>query len=245
MNVFLYDGSFEGLLTSIYHSFYSPIPPDSIYEKNTFQADMLTIPTIIETDIDKMNKVKTAIIHKIDSITVRNVYLIYLSNENEKGIIMYSYLKEAFKLGSDIHNFLHLDIVKKVNLLCRRVKLEAHRFKGFVRFSYINNQFLYSTINPDNNILELICPHFMNRFSNENWIIHDVNRNIAGVYNQHSLEIFYVEPEEFNNIKNLKDEYSILWKEYFNSTNIKERENIRLQKRMMPKRYWAHIPETQ
>lgn len=243
MNIFLYDGSFEGLLTSIYHSFYSPLPPNGIYEKETFQGDMLTVPTLVNTDMDKMNKVKTAIINKIDSIALKNIYLVYLSNEKEKGMLIYAYLKQAFKLGSDIHSFLHFDIVKKVNLICRRVTLESHRFKGFVRFSYIENKFLYSSINPDNNILELICSHFMKRFPKENWIIHDINRNIAGIYNQESWEIYPIDSKEFEMIRNVQDEYSSLWKEYFKSTTIKERENTRLQKRMMPQRYWSHLVE--
>ncbi|ETI99568.1 MAG: hypothetical protein Q611_LSC00264G0001, partial [Leuconostoc sp. DORA_2] len=41
-----------------------------------------------------------------------------------------------------------------------------------------------------------------------------------------------------------KDEYSSLWKCYFKSTTIEERKNLRLQRQMMPKRYWKHIFET-
>ena len=205
---------------------------------------MLTTVKHLETDLEKYKKVKTAIVTKIDPLALSKIYSLYLSNYKNKGIICYKYLKTAFKIGSDIHKHLYLDVVREIDLIERRVSLEAHRFTGFVRFSLINNKFLYSPIEPDNNILELISPHFQRRFSNEYWIIHDIKRNIASVYNKVSWEITEMNDDIYNSLKNYNDEFEDLWKNYFVSITIKERANPKLQKRMMPKRYWKNLTET-
>jgi len=187
--------------------------------------------------------VKNSIVTKIDPLALNKIYKLYLSNYKDKGILCYRYLKIAFKLGSNIHKYLHLDEVRELDLIDRRVSIESHRFEGFVRFKYINNSFLYSSIDPDNNILEIISPHFQRRFSNEYWIIHDIKREIASVYNKISWEIKETDTKTYNSLKNYNDNFQDLWKGYFKSTTIKERINPKLQKRQMPKRYWANLSE--
>lgn len=240
----VYEDSFEGFLTAIYYAFYSKEDITSIDTNSYDDIDMLTTVKYLETDLEKYKKVKTAIVTKIDPLALSKIYSLYLSNNNNKGIICYKYLKTAFKFGSDIHKHLYLDEVREIDLIERRVSLEAHRFTGFVRFSLINNKFLYSPIEPDNNILELISPHFQRRFSNEYWIIHDIKRNIASVYNKVSWEITEMNDDIYNSLKNYNDEFEDLWKNYFISTAIKERTNPKLQKQYMPKRYWKNLTET-
>lgn len=245
MSILVYDDSFEGLLTSIYHAFYSKSHIEGIYGKSDFNAPLLLGELIdIKTDFDKFKKVRNAIINKIDLLCLQKIYMVYLSCAENKGMILFNYLKIAFKLKKDTHSFLHIDVIRKVDDIKKKVTSEAHIFKGFVRFKSIDNNFLYSSIEPDNDILELIANHFMKRFSNEYWIIHDISRNKAIVYNTHNYEIIELLKEDCKNLIGHKDEYSSLWKEYFKSTTIEERRNLPLQKRMMPKRYWKHIFET-
>ena len=239
----IYEDSFEGFLTAIYDAFYSKEEITSIECDDNCELDMITTIKHTKTDIEKYNKVKDAIVTKIDPLALNKIYKLYLSNHKDKGLLCYKYLKTAFKVGSDIHKHLYLDTVRELDLIERRVSLEAHRFTGFVRFSLINNNFLYSPIEPDNNILELISPHFANRFSNENWIIHDVKRNIASIYNKVSWEIIEMNSDIYNSLKNYTDEFEDLWKNYFTSTAIKERTNPKLQRRSMPKRYWKNLTE--
>lgn len=239
----IYEDSFEGFLCAIYNAFYSKEEVTSIEINDDFDIDMLTIIEYVETDIEKYKKVKDAIVSKIDPLALNKIYKLHLSNYKNKGLLCYKYLKLAFKLGTNIHKHLYIDEVKKLDLIERRVSLEAHRFTGFVRFSLINNKLLYSSIEPDNNILELISPHFKSRFSNEYWIIHDVKRNIASIYNKISWEIIEMDNDIYNSFKNYNDEFEDLWRNYFKSTSIKERSNLKLQKRSMPKRYWNNLTE--
>jgi probable DNA metabolism protein len=246
MKIYIYDNSFEGLLTSIYDAFYSKTPPASIYGKNESNVPLLLGELIeIITNKDKFKKVKYAVINKIDFLALRKIYIMYLSNCDDKAMVIYKYLKIAFKLGHNVHNFLNIDVVRLVDNVTRRVTFECHRFEGFIRFNYLDEKFLYSSIEPDNDIIELIGDHFKKRFPNEYFIIHDISREKALVYNTTSYEIMTMDRETYEKLRLHNDEYTNLWKAYFNATTIEERRNLRLQCRMMPKRYWKHILETE
>ena len=245
MKIFIYDDTFEGLLTSIYDGFYSKEPPTSIYGKNQSNTPLLLgeIMKII-TEKNKFTKVRDAIINKIDFLALKKIYMVYLSNHEDKAIIIFKYLKIAFELGHDVHSFLNIDVIRLIDDINRKVSLECHRYEGFIRFDYIYEKFLYSSIEPDNDIVELLGDHFKNRFSREYFIIHDISREKALIYNRISYEVVVMVKDTFENLKSHDDEYKNLWKTYFNSTTIQERKNPKLQCRMMPKRYWKHIFET-
>lgn len=246
MKIYLYDDTFEGLLTSIYDAFYSNgSPPTSIYGKSQANTPLL-LGNIVEisTDINKFKKVKNAIINKINFLSLKKIYFAFLSNYEDKGIIIFNYLKVAFKLGPDVHDFLNVDVIRLVDNITKKVLNECHRFEGFVRFNQIEEKLLYSSIEPDNDILELIGDHFKNRFPREYFIIHDISRQKALIYNTNFYEIIDMDMETYERLKFHNDEYTDLWKTYFKATTIQERKNLKLQCRMMPKRYWKHILET-
>ncbi|MBC2458773.1 TIGR03915 family putative DNA repair protein [Clostridium beijerinckii] len=246
MKIYLYDDTFEGLLTSIYDAFYSNgSPPTSIYGKSQTNTPLL-LGNIVEisTDINKFKKVKNAIINKINFLSLKKIYFAFLSNYEDKGIIIFNYLKIAFKLGPDVHDFLNIDVIRLVDNITKKVLNECHRFEGFIRFNQIEEKLLYSSIEPDNDILELIGDHFKNRFPREYFIIHDISRQKALIYNTNFYEIIDMDMETYEKLKSHNDEYTDLWKTYFKATTIQERKNLKLQCRMMPKRYWKHILET-
>ncbi|NMF03159.1 TIGR03915 family putative DNA repair protein [Clostridium beijerinckii] len=246
MKIYLYDDTFEGLLTSIYDAFYSNgSPPTSIYGKSQTNTPLLLGDIVeISTDINKFKKVKNAIINKINFLSLKKIYFAFLSNYEDKGIIIFNYLKIAFKLGPDVHDFLNIDVIRLVDNITKKVLNECHRFEGFIRFNQIEEKLLYSSIEPDNDILELIGDHFKNRFPREYFIIHDISRQKALIYNTNFYEIIDMDMETYEKLKFHNDEYTDLWKTYFKATTIQERKNLKLQCRMMPKRYWKHILET-
>ncbi|MGL5151244.1 MAG: TIGR03915 family putative DNA repair protein, partial [Clostridium sp.] len=176
MKIFIYDASFQGLLTAIYHSFYSKENELNITTSDRLTPSFLDEEVLVESNEELSSKVEKSIIEKISKATLSNIYLLFLSSYENKEMLIYDYLKLGFKVGKDVNDMVHLDVVRDVKLQVRKVTLEGHRFKGFVRFSYINNEFLFSSISPDHNILELISPHFQKRFTNEYWIIHDKKR---------------------------------------------------------------------
>ena len=125
----------------------------------------------------------------------------------------------------------------------KRALAECHKFKGLLRFQEISDNLCYASIHPDNNILEPIGHHFINRLSSINFIIHDKNRNICFVYNNKNYKIIngtYINIPEFTENEKM---YQELWKMFFKTIYIKERKNPRCQMQFMPKKYWKDLIE--
>ena len=67
------------------------------------------------------------------------------------------------------------------------------------------------------------------------------------MYNKESAIIInFTKSQAEDFIKSDSDkEFENLWSVFYKATDIEERKNLRLQRQMMPKRYWKHIFETQ
>ena len=87
--VYLYDGTFEGLLTSVYYSYYTRPHAQKIYNINDYEPNFLDETKIIETDITKFEKVYNAIINKIGQNSLNKIYLVYLSEDYESANYIY------------------------------------------------------------------------------------------------------------------------------------------------------------
>ena len=244
INVYTYDGSFEGFLTCIYESYYRKDNPVEIISCFEYEPTLISNQVIIETDIIKADKVVNAIIEKISSDALQNIFDVFLSNVPGSDTTLYAYIKLGFKLGGKTDMHLHNDIVLNVHKIKRKVIIETHNMLGFIRFKQVASNLFYSSIEPDHNILSLISPHFAERLSAESWIIHDLSREIASLYKDGKWIITSLKKEAASLL--LNDDgfyYETLWQEFFRTIAIEERKNPRLQARLMPRRYWKHLTE--
>lgn len=244
MKEFLYDGSFEGLLTCVFYG-YTSKEEVKITCQSSYVPTLITQAVYIETEEDKFQRVYDSIENKLSSSTLRNVYYLYLSEVSGVEDLILKYLKLCYKYGDKINLAKNNDIIISVDKYCKRVSYESHRFTGFVRFKEIGPLTFYAPIEPDHNILPLLSSHFTKRFSDQHFIIHDVKREIALIYNKKEVTIAPLSKEKGETLtaSSLNDNFEDLWKQFYKSVNIVERENPRCQKRMMPRRYWKHLTE--
>lgn len=240
---YIYDGSFEGLLTCIYEAYYKRENPDRIIPNELSQLNMLDLNINIPSDTEKASRVYNSIPVKISSDALDNVYYAYLSEEAESGKCIYEYLKLGWKIGSKIDMFLSEDRVLKLHKIVQRVGTERHRMLGLLRFSECRDGIYYSQIEPDHNILQLLAPHFANRMADQNWIIHDMKRGIAAIYNMKNWILTELELRSLPDMSSREAFYQSLWKQYFMSISIESRTNLKLQVQHMPRRYWSHLVE--
>lgn len=120
------------------------------------------------------------------------------------------------------------------------IRREAHKYKGFVRFEETDIGF-FARIAPKYDILPLIAGHFFERYG-DNRIIYDEKRKKAAVISQNGYEIVNASAEKFETSTSEK-RFTALWKKFFDSITIDERENKKLQQSFAPKRYREHMPE--
>lgn len=238
---YLYDGSFDGLLTCIYHSYYSA-PATGIYLQRNYQYSLIDPFLDIQTEPELAYKVYAAISSKISGDTLNHVYYVFLSAHPKKELLIHSYLRLGFKLGPSINSYITHPDVLPILQTSRKVSFEAHRFQGLLRFSDMG-KYLYASFEPDHNIVMLLAEFFADRLKQELFIIHDSRRNIAAIYN--SCEWYL---SDFNSAIEfqLSDEerfYQELWSKYFGQIGIESRKNLRLQAQFIPQRYRHNLPE--
>ena len=205
-----------------------------------------TIHGYIETDYEKAQRVFNGIEKNICYEALYNSYNAFLSNTPDKEIYILKYVCNGFDIGPQINNMLTTSYVFKVINMRKRALAECHKLKGLLRFQEIGENLCYSSIHPDNNILEPLGHHFVRRMPSMNFIIHDKNRNLCFLYSNKEYKIIDASginiPDNFELSYNEKS-YQELWKLFFNTIAIKERTNRKCQMQFMPKKYWKDLIE--
>ncbi len=239
---YIYDNSFEGFLTCIHRAYYTREDPNYIITREE-QIDLLIKTIEVETDLEKSKKVYKAIQEKISNQALRKVFVVFLSEESQMGLIILNYLRIGFKMGPKVDDYNIHPAVDEIDKLYKKVSHERHRLLGLARFKELENGIYYSQLEPDYNVISLIAPHFSQRLKNERWIIHDIKRGIAVFYNKKEWVLRNLEePEDFI-ISEKEEGYQDMWREYYKHISIGNRKNTRQKKAYMPTRYWKHLVE--
>ena len=158
--------------------------------------------------------------------------------------IAFRYLRLLAKTKAPIGKRLaDLDVFHAVECM-KKVRYEIHRFHGFIRFMETASGALYAPFSPDNDICDLLAPYFQRRFPNFPFVLHDVKRGIATVYD--GKNIFTAPLNEAQVVLSANEtEWQSLWKSYYSAVNIPSRERLKQMKSFMPTRYWKFLPEKQ
>jgi probable DNA metabolism protein len=241
--IYLYDGSFEGLLSAIFESYARHELPLSITEDSNVQQALFCDYYFVTTDEEKSERVFRSIQQKVSPVAMENIYYTYLSCAPGKGRLCLDYVRAGLRFGPGVDSHLTVDCVNTVLLLSQNVSHEAHQYTGFVRFSELDGGIYYSEIEPKNHVLPILAQHFTERLPQMPWMIHDLNRHLCLVYNGASC---YLAPtSSMPKIQYSEEEqaYRKLWRKFYETVEIKERSNERCRRGHMPKRYWKHLTE--
>lgn len=106
-----------------------------------------------------------------------------------------------------------------------------------------HREVLYAQIEPQNDLLELMADHFLERYRSDPFIIHDIQREKALFAGGGQWYIASLPADIAVRLSQGELMYRTLWKSYFDTIAIKERTNPRCQKNFMPMRYWNHLTE--
>ena len=240
--VYVYDGDFLSLCHLIFYLIKNKIKPDQIktvlYNPSLFE-EMIHFHVPYKEDLlDRM-------VTSFGAFTFRSLYYVFLSNEENKELILYYFLLNALKYPKSITKMRNLKCVSEVLRIAQYVSHESHKMKGFLRFKELENKILYAEMEPTNHILFLVSPHFQKRLKQEYWIIKDVGRDLYAIYNK--KDVFYVTDKEFTMCTKIfskeEENMEMLWKMFYKTIGIKERKNDRCRMNFMPKKYWKYITE--
>ena len=146
---------------------------------------------------------------------------------------------KAFKVARTIKNRLGGQVYEAVCYAAASV----HPEKGTAIF-YLLRRALEKG-RSDTRVLELLAPHFSDRFPNENWMIYDKKRQKVLAHEQGGECTVYIQAvlntQETDPVQS--DEYENLWKAFCSHITIPERKNPGLQRQFVPLKFRSNMPE--
>lgn len=254
MVTYIFNGTFEGLLAAVF-DFYDLKPAGGA----TLVWDKFHQPAILEethaviSDEAKAKRVWDGLRKKLSPQWVQTFYKVHLAEDAQTFSNLFNFSRYIFDNAQGAENNFGNPYVMALSAMEKKVSRERHRMKAFIRFQKTADGIYYCPIEPDFNVLPLVASFFKNRYADQRWIIYDVKRKYGLYYDLHTVaEITYDFVANIDTSKVLlpaeltdeKEELaSVLWKDYFNSTNIPARKNMKLHIRHVPKRYWKYLNE--
>ena len=256
MIIFVFDNTFEGLLTSVFEAYSRRVFPDALFPEGEplplFHDEVFTVIT----EEEKAKRVWRGLQKKLSSGALSCLAQCWLAEEAETPMLLFRYIRKAIDAPRSIEtNFADPDVLE-FSRMWKRVDWERLRMLQFIRFQKAADGTFFAAVEPEKNALPLAIDHFKDRFADQPWLIYDIKRAYGFYYDL--KEVRQVTFEEGSREGHLvtgmldeslmdKDEklFQQLWKTYFKAICIKERLNLRKHKQDMPVRYWKHMTEKQ
>lgn len=237
---YVFDGSIQGFLTAFLAAFSDPYAELSSREA---QLPLGLTPVFVQTQPHRARKAAERL-QSFDKSCLHDLDLLLRGGESDNEQIAFRYLRFLANAKRPVKDRLaETDVFNAVERI-KRVGLEIHRFHGFIRFMETASGALYAPFSPDNDICDLLLPHFRARLPQYPFVLHDVKRKKAAVYDGKNV---FVAPLPHADVLLSADELSwrSLWKEYYGAVNIPSRERLKQMRGYMPARYWEFLPEKQ
>ncbi|MEJ5993545.1 TIGR03915 family putative DNA repair protein [Pedobacter sp. Du54] len=249
MKIYLFDGSLEGLLTAVFEWFERKPGDTKLMLNSTHQPDAFSTELTIYTNREKADRVWKGLQKRLDKASLRKLYCSYLSEIPEAYNHIFHFIAYIFNQPPQAEKNYSNEHVLAISKYAKSVEREKHRMEAFIRFKETKDGIFYCGIDPDFNVLPLIVKHFKDRYADQHWLVYDIKRKYGLYYNLKTVEEVNMDFSDFakNNpslVMAPKEKlYSVLWRDYFKSTNIVSRKNTKLHVKHVPKRYWKYLTE--
>lgn len=243
--MYIYDGSYDGLLCAVFDAFVRREMPEQILPHIPAQTALFEQFHRIKTDGVHARRVEKGIVDVMGIEALNYVYTAIHSADEHAGRYVLSFLRKGFVQGARILEALTDDDVIQVMRMSRHVWQEALRFYEFLRFRELEAGVFFAEYAPENDVTALIMPHFVDRFSVQPFIIHDRGRMRAGIYANGQWTMASSENMALPEDSAGEASYQAMWKLFYRTVAIKERINPKLQRQMMPKKFWKDMLEMQ
>lgn len=255
MILFIYDKTFDGLLSCVFFAYEQKKFPDLIFSDSEQKPLFVDEQYHVITEKEKSLRVWKALEKKLSKIARNMMLSVWLSELPEAEMLLFRYIRKNIAHPQGIEMNFGDDDVLRIKDIAQKVGNDARKLIQFVRFQETADGIYFAPVTPRYNVLSLIIPHFKSRYAGQPWIIYDTNRNIGLYYDTHSVSEVSFSQKDLSELKlgKLSDEklseeealFQKMWREYFKSITIKERINLKLQRQHMPQRYWKYLTEMQ
>ena len=237
--LYLFDGTKQGFLTAFIKGY---LDEDAVLSSKRVQLRIGEGQVCVETDFSLAEKAENRLL-SFDRTSMDDLDILLRSGMADNEQVAFLYLRLLAKCKMPVGKRLAETEVFRAVEYMKKVRFEIHRFHGFIRFMETASGALYAPFSPDNDSCDLLAPYFRGRFPQFPFVLHDVKRKKAAIYDGNA--IFTAPLTEAQVVLSAgEEEWQTLWKKYYTAVNIPSRERFNQMKGYMPKRYWKFLPET-
>lgn len=253
MLVYIYDKSFEGLLSAVFDIYSRRESPECLSGAGEPLPMFTTSTHDVVTSAENSARVWQGLEKRTDKYICNMLTHAWLSEEPGADNLILRYLRKVFdtRNGAAL-NFADNNILE-TKKLAHKVSHEAERLRQFIRFQKASDGTYFAAVSPQYNALPLVVNFFRDRFGDQKWIIYDTQRHYGYSYDLKEVKEIYIDddadisgsslPEQMTDTQDAL--FQNMWRSYYKALTIKERINLKQQKRCMPVRYWKYMTEHQ
>jgi probable DNA metabolism protein len=251
--IYVYDGTWDGLMCLVHRTAQDERIPREILRPADLEGGFLFEAATVENDPQVAAATATVLKKRVSARLLSWVWFALLSHDGHRegrnvDMAIWQALARSWalwKIGKRGEMDLADDYIHVVRRAASLTSGEYNKYLGLTRFKDVGGIF-YAELEPDRDVLTLLADHFSARLSDQKWVIHDLRRKKAAVYDTGAAKWFITDmdipraPSPTAQEKEIQE----LWREFYRSTTTRQRLNYRTQRGHMPKKYWKHLVET-
>ncbi len=202
----------------------------------------------IEPDEEKAERVSRSIWGKISPGLYYEISYALLSFEQDALDTVYRILVLGFHFGAGVVDMVQYKEVVRFREIRKLVSREVHSFREFLRFSQVEEKVYVAHFAPRSRVIMPVASYFADRMPSENWmIIDDVHREAIVHPKDEACYMRILTEDELQALSctEREDDYTRLWKKYFHTMGISQRENRACQRNHFPLWMRKHVTEFQ
>lgn len=253
MIIFRYDKTFDGLLSAVFDAYSRKTFPEKLLGEKETEPLFVEEVYLVITAADKATRVWNALQKKVSKEVCNMLMYVWLSEQEGCDELLFRCICKLFDSRQVVAaNFSDNDMLQ-VHQIARQVNRERLYIMQFVRFQKTLDNIYFAPVAPIYNALPLAIEHFVDRFSDQKWLIYDTKRHYGYYYDLTAPSEITLDSEmqlmdgKLVDAALAEDEklFQELWRGYFQAMSIKERLNKKLQRQNMPVRFWRYLTEKQ
>lgn len=233
--VWEYDGSFWGFMNVVDQAFSQGLLPAVIVGPELAVTSLFT-PQVIATDEGRGQRIYYRLQQKLTAENLEFVRDGFNATLVGKERSLLQAIAIALETRDSLTNFIGQSELLALHKAIRTMLGEVHLFTGFVRFEYVG-KVLFSKIAPKHQSLPYLCPHFAERYPQEQLMIYDETHRLLAIID-HGQTSFVADldcPVFPDNSS--EEEVQGQWQTFLEAVTIKERINLEVQRGHLPLRF--------
>jgi probable DNA metabolism protein len=248
--IYVYDGTWDGLMCLVYRTARDNCVPEGILrfdDEGSPRQEVLFETISIENDMAVAEATASILKKRVSRQLLSDVWFALLScdrgGDRHVDMALWHTLERVWTLGKKAEADLADEYVHVVRKAALRTGGEYNKYLGVVRFQDVGGIF-YAELEPDCDVLALLADHFGARLPDRGWVLHDLRRKKAVVYDTKKWIVTDMNLPHAPSATKEEREIQELWREFYRSTTTAQRLNYKVQRGHMPKKYWKHLIET-